>query len=181
MRIPLSIIVSSLCLTAGCFIQPAPIVGTSPPPTGVSTPAPDAHGAIGPSGTLTPWNGPIACAATEDLVIRNADINLASGNGPTVLGSCDIWIENSRIIANNAGVLLQGSGDIVIRQSYVQGRTGAVVSMGSGDVKIENSHLVGAVNLTGSGDIAVAGSLVEGRIVSRGSGDVQDLGGNQWQ
>ena len=103
LTIDLAALVLALGVIPGCQSNgdgdgagPTPPAATGEPvPAAAETP-PAAASGVGPAGSLTAYTGPLLCAGTEDLVLANVEINV-EGDGPTVQGSCDVIIQNSRI------------------------------------------------------------------------------------
>ena len=136
-------------------------IGTQPPPQQPVGPPPGDGDAerepLADGGERAPYDGDFNCNGTDDVVIRDAIIEV-DGNGPTAFGSCDITIENSQIIATGVAAVVQGSGDIRVRNSELEGGQGGVSLVGSGDIHLENAQVSGGVSLVGSGDIHLTGS-----------------------
>jgi hypothetical protein len=167
-------------LVSACVVaNPGPVAPGGPGP-GAGPGGPVAGPVqVGPGANLQPYNGPLACSGTEDLVIENADINV---NGPAVAvnGACTLTIRNSRIVSHGGpAAVVSGSGDIVVSNSYISGQPSLIIS-GSGDIRANQSQIDGDMFISGSGDLELSGNLIHGRSSVTGTGEVRDAG-NQWQ
>ena len=83
---------------------------------------------------------PIICVGSEPITVKGQLIKAAVG--VDLKGSCTVTLIDSRIEAVD-GIRAMGSGDVILKNTVVVASKTAVQSMGSGSVRCEGGSLAG--------------------------------------
>jgi len=134
-----------------------------------------------PAVSKLPRHKAVVCKGTRDLRVKGKAIR--GKVGVEVRGACDIFIQDSHIIADRVGAKLSGSGDIKLVDTTIIAPEGLAL-MGAGTIYLERCTVDASeagISITGAGDVAMKDSKVKGEIVVTGTGEVTDQGGNTFE
>jgi hypothetical protein len=106
--------------------------------SGSATPAPSARGEAGQRNA-----DPIVCDGQRTMHLDDQRI-FVEGDAITVMGGCELYLTNSRIVASNTGLVVR-DGVVHIANSYVEGGTASFDIGSAARVYVRGSTLQGVL------------------------------------
>ena len=106
--------------------------------SGSATPAPSARGEAGQRNV-----DPIVCDGQRTMHLDDKRI-FVEGDAITVMGGCELYLTNSRIVASNTGLVVR-DGVVHIANSYVEGGTASFDIGSAARVYVRGSTLQGVL------------------------------------
>lgn len=122
---------------------------------------------------------PVTCIGIRSIKLVGRLIK-TGGTAVTVKGACNITLINSRVEAG-VGLQLLGTGNIILKNSQVIAKRVAARVTGTGNVKGEGCTLEGqeaAVQILGTGNVKLKRCTVKGKIQRTGLGSYTNDGGS---
>jgi hypothetical protein len=115
-----------------------------------------ANGGMPAAGTGGPqvvsWDGKSAysCAGSQVVTIKNTTANLSSGPAVSVLGACQLTLENVNITAPE-GISALGNAKVTVKGGSITSTGEAINAMGNAQVAVEGAKVTGKTSTLGAG------------------------------
>lgn len=106
-------------------------------------------------------SGPVTCDGEETLHIKDKHVEAKRGHAIEAAGNCEIFVEDSEIVAEEIGILARDNASIRIEDSRITGDDGGIFAQDEASVSYKNSIITGGVDSEGKGKVRdQGGSLV---------------------